>query len=612
VLESVPSAPSAAVAAADDGAIERARARATTPGRLRAMLRGDLDTIALRALAKEPDRRYASALQFADDLDRWLNGRPVLARADTLRYRAGKFAGRHRAGVAAGALAVLLLVVAGAGLIVSAQRTTRALGLAEAERDRAATERDRAERTSSFLQGLFSASNPYAPRGRLDTLRVPALLAVGAAQARDEAALRPAAAAELLTTIASAYRGLGALDDAGTLAQEAAGLLRAASADPALLATTLNEGGVILLMQQRPADAEPLIREALELRERALPPGSPTTLTTRMNLASALQDQNRFEDAAPLYDDVLAALRTPGNIDSVRLAEALNARGALAHRTGDAARAIELLEEALAINRALLGDEHPRVAREVHNVAFVLDRAGRLTEAEPLYRLSFDLHRRLLGDAHPVTWLATTAYADALARLDRTAEARPLFEQVLPNQRAALGARSPDLAQTLRQYAALLERTGEDAAAEAAARENVDILLAAFGAAHPGVAAGRARVARLACRRGAITEAVALFADAGRTLQASGPSNPGALAAAADHGACLLGARRFDEAEAVLVSAWRSSDNGDPAAAGPPIPDGTPQARLAALIAELHAATGRSESADRLRSRLIRSGSDPQ
>src|SRR5215470_5019015 len=93
-------------------------------------VRGDLDTIVLKALRKEPARRYASAQELADDLRRYLEGRPVLARKDTVGYRVGKFVGRHRVGVAAAALVAASLV---GGLVT----TLRQARIAEANRLRA-------------------------------------------------------------------------------------------------------------------------------------------------------------------------------------------------------------------------------------------------------------------------------------------------------------------------------------------------------------------------------------------------------------------------------------------------------------------------------------------
>ncbi len=107
-----------------------AAARAIRPARLARQLLGDLDTILLMALRREPERRYASVEQLASDLERYLSGNPVLAREDTLAYRTHKFIGRHKGAVAAAALAVLAL----AGGIVTTSWQAR---IATRERERA-------------------------------------------------------------------------------------------------------------------------------------------------------------------------------------------------------------------------------------------------------------------------------------------------------------------------------------------------------------------------------------------------------------------------------------------------------------------------------------------
>jgi len=99
------------------------KARASQPDKLRRQLEGDLDNIVLKAMRKEPQRRYASAEQLSEDLRRYLEGLPVIARKDTLGYRAGKFVRRHKAGVAAAGLIVLTLV---AGIIGTTRQTMAA------------------------------------------------------------------------------------------------------------------------------------------------------------------------------------------------------------------------------------------------------------------------------------------------------------------------------------------------------------------------------------------------------------------------------------------------------------------------------------------------------
>jgi eukaryotic-like serine/threonine-protein kinase len=121
--------------------------REGSPERLRRRLRGDLDNIVLRALSKEPARRYGSAEQFSEDLRRHLTGLPVIARPDTFGYRSGKFIRRHKAGVAAAAAAALMLAGFGANQTAQSARLARERDRAVAAERVAAEQRREAERS---------------------------------------------------------------------------------------------------------------------------------------------------------------------------------------------------------------------------------------------------------------------------------------------------------------------------------------------------------------------------------------------------------------------------------------------------------------------------------
>ncbi len=108
---------------ADDDAA--ATARRTTPSALRRKLRGDLDTIVLKALRKEPERRYASAIAMVEDLERWRQGRPVRARPETLGYRTGKFVRRHAWAVAASVAMVAMIISYAVTVTLQANATAR-------------------------------------------------------------------------------------------------------------------------------------------------------------------------------------------------------------------------------------------------------------------------------------------------------------------------------------------------------------------------------------------------------------------------------------------------------------------------------------------------------
>ena len=572
-------------ARAADTPADIARARRTTPDALRRTLRGDLDAIALKALSKDPQRRYDSPARLADDIGRYLAGLPVTARAPGTAYVASRFIRRHRAGVAAAAAFVLLLAGSAAALAVAQSRTARALALAEQER---AT----AEEVASFLESMFSAANPLAAsRERLDTMRVRALLDRGAERIREELTGRPVVRSRLLRVISRTYRELGDHAAAEQLLTEALDHASAAE-QPRDVAEALNDLGQLYLTRGRPGDAEPVLREALLLRREAGTGATPREIAVAFaNLAASLQDQRKMDEAAPLYDSAIALLRTPSALDSATLADVLNGRMVLAYRTGDLETAARLGREILDINRALLGPDHPRVARETNNLAQVLQRMDRPEEAEPLYREALRVLEATVGPEHPYTALGMSNLAAVLDRLDRDDEADSLFRASIALQRRIFPPGAPNIAPSLANYADLLQAREDYRQAEPLYREAIELQRAALGEDHPDVAILTGKLAGALCATGRGGEAVPLLERATSVLErALPPGHARALETKLQLGRCLARQGSHAEAEGILLATLEAVDAGGAA---------TAVLRPAALRAleELYSKWGRPERA---------------
>jgi eukaryotic-like serine/threonine-protein kinase len=527
-----PTRPSVAVGRGAVGMDRAARARGTSPDRLRRLLRGDLDTVALKALEEDPARRYQSAQQLLEDLERYLKGRPVIARPATVTYRAAKFVRRHRAALSATALVLLSLV---GGLGVSLWQA----GEAAAARDRAEgalavaeDERNAAEEVASFLEGLFAAPNPFSTNaGRMDTLRVASLLDRGAERIDKEFIDRPAIRARMLGVLGRTYRSLGAYDRAESLLHEAVETTRAAyGPEHPEVADALNALANLTMDLGRPADAEVLHREALATRRRFLGADHPRVVESLNNLASALQDVGRLDDAEPLYEEVLAFHRQLDPPDLPAYADALNARMVLAFRKDDMDTAVPLARENLEINRSLFGEEHPRVAQSLNNLAQVLSRTGALDEAEPLLRRSLALNREILGNDHPNVAAGALNLAGALMRLGRSDEAEPLYLEAIETNRRVLGERHPAVARSVSNYADLLGGRGDHLRAEGLYREALEINREALGPEHRDVGIVSARLAGSLCRQGRTEEGMAAFAEALAVLRMSLPQGHSIIA----------------------------------------------------------------------------------
>ena len=385
----------------------RARDRSATPEALARRLRGDLDTIVTKALRKEPERRYASVEQLAADVENHLHGLPVRARADSLRYRAGKFVRRHRWGVVAVAAMTVLVLASATGALVMARQIAR-------QRDEARRERDRANEVTAFVLHLFSA-DPYAASPEESDLVTLRQFLQGREQVvRSELADRPALRASLLVMLAKLETNLGHLDRARSLAQEGLTLeAREHGKSSAETATSLNALATVLEQQGDSAGAEKLFRRALTIRETLYGDVHPDVAESVNNLAVLLAERNRrdqWPEIERLERRGLELHRRLFGEDDLETAQSLNNLASflmLRGGPGDLQSAETLYREALAIRIRKLGDDHPNVANTRNNLAQLLFRLGRLDAAEALFRRAIADWTKRLGPSHP---LVSTGY----------------------------------------------------------------------------------------------------------------------------------------------------------------------------------------------------------
>ena len=298
VLEQEPGRPSMAVDRLEPGSAEVvSKARATNPDKLRRQLRGDLDNIVLKAIRKEPERRYVSVEQFAEDIWRHLTGRPVIAQPDTLRYRSGKFVRRHSAAVIGAALVVLALV----GGIAA---TMRQAAIARAERARAEQRFYDVRQLANSL--LFEVHDAIAtlpgstPARKLLVDRGLHYLDKLAQEAKGDLSLQRelAAAYEKVGDVQGGYRTSNLGDTAGFISSYRKALAIRESvyqADPENIAAQrelLRTHGRLsdaLTGAGDPAGSLEQLRELLPIAER-LANRDPKNLPDRRNLARALLD----------------------------------------------------------------------------------------------------------------------------------------------------------------------------------------------------------------------------------------------------------------------------------------------------------------------------------
>jgi len=290
VLESDPARPSVVVAARADGpapagsaartdgnapaggpapADGAATARGSTTSRLSRRLAGDLDHVVLRALRKEPEHRYSSVRELAEDIQRHLDGRPVLARRGTARYRASRFVRRHRTGVAAAGLVAVVLAAGVTGTLWQASNAAEQARIAEGQAARAQLETEKARQITAFLTGLFDVAE--GGDVRTDTLRLLPVLERGADRLHEDLADQPELRAEALIAVSNLYEKLGRNDDALRHASVAVADRRQLQPPkPMDVATALDNLGSIQMRLGNLAAATESWEEGVALRRDAL------------------------------------------------------------------------------------------------------------------------------------------------------------------------------------------------------------------------------------------------------------------------------------------------------------------------------------------------------
>jgi serine/threonine-protein kinase len=447
------------------------------PDRQRAV-RGDLDTIVLKTLRKEPERRYASPEQLADDLQRHLDGRPVAAQPDTVGYRTRKFLQRHRAGFAA-ATAVVLLVAA----LVSFYTVQLAQ-----ERDRAQLEAATATQVSDFLQGLFAVSDPGESAG--EDLSARALLDQGAERIEQELADQPVVQARMMQVMGDVYSNLGAFDAAAPLLERSLTLRRDMLDTPPLdVADNLNSLAVLRQETGQYAAADSLFRAALAIQEDQLGPDAPTVAATLHNWGTLLHFQADYDRAESLFQRALAIRTERFGEHDPRTASTLNEIATLRFDQDDLDGAETLYRQTLDVRRAHHERDHPDVAASLNNLAMVLRHRGAFDEAETLYREALAMRERLYDGPHPDVAHTLNHLARLYSNMGEYATAEPIARRALAMRIDVFGEEHVETTASMGNLAGILGGLGQHAEQASYYRRALDIIQATLGPEHPYAAA---------------------------------------------------------------------------------------------------------------------------
>ena len=559
ITETDPERPSAAVTRAEEvEAIEDAppitpqdvsRARGTTAEKLRRRLAGDLDNIVLMAMRKEPERRYSSAEQLAEDLRRHQVGLPVAARPDAVGYRASKFVRRHKIGVAttvAGFMAVIGFAVA---MGIQAERTAR--------------ERDKAEQVTAFLVGLFESSDPGVALG--DTLTVREVLDRGAEWVRLELADQPEVRATLMQVLGSVYRSLGLVDEASTQWEAALDLReRTLGADHPDLATSLTDLGLLRTDAGRLEEAEPLLRRAIAILRAGGKQDRAELGRSLNNLGYLLQVKGDYDAAVPTYEEALEVYRQArGDVRADMVTTMMNL-GWIKQTQGDLAAAETQFREALAVRRELYGAAHPKVGNSLSSLATLLWRKGDYLAAEQAAREALALRQALYPEVHPDLAESLLSLANIMADQGQHQAADSLFQASVEAYSDAYGKEAPHVARVKNDFAGRLRDRGEFARAEPLYREALPVYREVLGDAHPFTAIVEGNLASTLYAQSEADEAEGLWRKAVGTLRGASIDPLFAVNPMVGLASLLMDRKAHGEAELLLRDALDVLNDGLP------------------------------------------------
>ena len=513
--------------------------RSSSARRIRAGLPHDLAAICECATAEEPGRRYASVDLLRDDVRRFLDGRPVVARRATLAYRFGKFVRRNALAVSAAAMLVLLLLAGVAGVMWQARKAT----LARAASDELAT----------FLVGMFEASDPAEAMGVELTARD--LLERGSSRVTqlDE---RPEVQARLLQAMARAWLGLGDYDRADSIARQALDAERAMhGVRHADIASALNVLGHVRYEQGRQDDAARLMREALAMQRDVHGDEHDITTSTMLDLVQVLHRPGGYDEAETLAREALAVRRARYGRDHEKVAEALAALGQILwYSNRDIEQADSLIRAAYAMSVRLFGDDDPRTAGMLTLLSGFLPTRGEAEEAEVLARRALEIRRRVYGDDHPFAVHQLNNVATALQAQGEVEHARVLFHEMLDRYQTILSDDHPLHAIALNNLSSTFYMQGALDSAEHYLRRSVEmhVRLSSDGL-DADIALGYHNLGSLQRAQGRLADAEASLAESYRQrIELYGEGNPATLRTGASYADVIAARGRIAEAEPML------------------------------------------------------------
>lgn len=518
----------------------------------------ELDWVVMKALAKEPERRYQSAAELAEDLRRVLAHDAVHAGAPTRSYRVRKFVRRHRAAVFSAAAVVTALAVgatlAFAGLLEARKERQNAL----ASQQVAESEAEIAETLNAFFRDdLLGRANPYATIDEKDiTLREAVDRAATSVDARF--AEKPEVLGAIHQSLANTYKSLSVYDRAEEHGRRAAEIFEEHHGFEH--AKTVAANSLLALILEDSADAEvalALHRRVLAARVKLLGPEDASVLRTRARIGRILHLQGRYAEGKQELRDVLAQQRRVlgDNHSDTRSTETKLSQALMTQSTPEQhEEAFTMMNAQLSAVKELYGKDSPQVMNVLHTLANMMQIDGRPEEAEPILRRILDYRTETFGEEHGETVAAMNNLAQTLSRQSKMKEAVELYRRSLGLHESIYGRHSRRTVIALNNLGTALAKVGQHKEALVQLQQAVEVGARVKGAEHAETLSSRMHLADCHDALGNEAETLRIYQEiVPLSRKALGPTHPAAILQANNLAFFLDEAKRYEEAEKV----WR-------------------------------------------------------
>jgi len=479
----------------------------------------EVNTIVIRALAKERDRRYQTAADLAQDIRRYLADEPIEAKRDSSWYVLRKRVKRYKMGVAVSIGVMFLVIVA---LIVTvnlyhvAERDRLA---AEQARQQAEIEAGKARQTVAFTNEMLAGVDPETARG-MDTRLLRMILARAAQRVQNDLAEQPEVAASIYSTIGRTYSAIGNYDD-----------------------------------------AQAYLRRALTIHERELGEQHLDAIISKSRLAHAYGLAGQFETAEMLFDQALRTAEQTIGVEHEDTLNILNNLGLVYLDMGRFNEAEDLLNRALEVRQRVYRDDLEDILILQHNLANVYEATARFDAAESMLHKTIEGRRQELGDDHPSTLDSTGNLAMLYLTQGRADEAEALLTDMLKAHRRVFGPEHPATLKITNNLANTYALQGRQQKSKELRAQTLDEMKRILGEEHPETLKLMNNLANSFYRSGQFDLAKPLYEGAHATrLKTMGPDHPSTLFSASVLARLYVSQRRFDDGEQLLNSTLKTQE----------------------------------------------------